>query len=57
MASIHNRLKVVAINMCWGLNSHWFPVVGDDHQTNSRDLHTDIPVTYPLLGFNMTKVG
>ena len=21
--------------MCWGLNSHWFPVVGDGHQPNS----------------------
>ena len=23
-------------HMCWGLNSHWFLVVGDVHQPNSR---------------------
>ena len=23
-------------HMCWGLNSHWFLVVGDGHQPNSR---------------------
>ena len=37
-----NRLNVVAVNMCWGLKSHSFPVVGNHHQTNSRDLHTPI---------------
>ena len=37
-----NRLNVVAVNTCWGLNSHWFPVVGNHHQTNSKDLHTPI---------------
>ncbi len=26
--------------MCWGLNSHWFCVVGDAHQPNSRVLYT-----------------
>ena len=24
--------------MCWGLNSHLFPVSGDGHQPNSRVL-------------------
>lgn len=38
-----NRLNVVAVNTCWGLNStNWFPVVDNHHQTNSRDLHTPI---------------
>ena len=28
------------VYMCWVLNSHWFPVVGDGHQPNSRGLYT-----------------
>ena len=28
------------IYMCWGLNSHWFPVVGDGHQPNRRGVYT-----------------
>ena len=31
---------VVKIHVCWGLDSHWFPVVGDGHQPNSRGLYT-----------------
>ena len=27
-----------AHNMCWGLNSHQFHIVGDGHQPNSKGL-------------------
>ena len=26
--------------MCWGLNSHYFHIIGDGHQPNSRGLYT-----------------
>ena len=30
----------VVIHMCWGLNSHYFHIIGDGHQPNSRGLYT-----------------
>ena len=27
-------------NMCQGLNSHYFHIIGDSHQPNSRGLYT-----------------
>ena len=32
--------EVVKIHMCQGLNSHYFHIIGDGHQPNSRGLYT-----------------
>ena len=36
----------VYINMCQGLNSHYFHIVGDGHQPNSRGLYTHYKDSY-----------
>ncbi len=40
--------------MCWGLNSHWFPVIGDGHHPNSRGVYIDCSVTIPYKSGGMT---
>ena len=37
--------------MCWGLNSHWFPVVGDGHQPNF------VGVYMPIIKNSLLRVG
>ena len=33
-------------HMCQGLNSHYFHVIGDGHQPNTRDLYTHYKDSY-----------
>ena len=33
-------------NMCQGLNSHYFHIIGDGHQPNSRGLYTHYKDSY-----------
>ena len=40
-ASVHSRMtKTVECNVRSGLNSHYFHIIGDGHQPNSRGLYT-----------------
>ena len=39
--------------MCQGLNSHYFHIIGDGHQPNSRGLYTHYKDSYIFL----LKVG
>ena len=34
------------VDMCQGLNSHYFHIVGDGHQPNSRGLYTHYKDSY-----------
>ena len=45
-----NCTSCVSIQMCSGLNSHCFPMVGEGHQPNSR-------VLYPPYRDSLLKVG
>ena len=36
----------IYIYMCQGLNSHYFHIVGDGHQPNSRGLYTHYKDSY-----------
>ena len=36
----------VFLHMCQGLNSHYFHIVGDGHQPNSRGLYTHYKDSY-----------
>ena len=40
--------------ICWDLNSHLFPMWGDDHQPNTWGLHTVPNTTIPYCGGGMT---
>ena len=46
-----NGLKLVTfgahlVDMCQGLNSHYFHIIGDGHQPNSRGLYTHCKDSY-----------
>ena len=35
-----HHIKLERKHMCQGLNSHYFHIIGDGHQPNSRGLYT-----------------
>ena len=35
-----NDSEIYELYMCQGLNSHYFHIIGDGHQPNSRGLYT-----------------
>ena len=37
------------VYMCHGLNSHYFHIIGDGHQPNSREIYIPI-ITIPIKG-------
>ena len=38
--------KSTVLHMCQGLNSHYFHIIGDGHQPNSRGLYTHYKDSY-----------
>ena len=40
LLSFLNSVGVYYYHMCQGLNSHYFHIIGDGHQPNSRGLYT-----------------
>ena len=41
-------VNLMGLEMCQGLNSHYFHIIGDGHQPNSRCLYTVIRI--PIKG-------
>ena len=49
------RHKSQKSELCQGLNSHYFHIIGDDHQPNSRDLYTHYKDSYYATSINFKE--
>ena len=50
---IHDAAMILVdanVDMCQGLNSHFFRIIGDGHQPNSRGLYTHYKDSLFLVG-------